>query len=268
MVGRVDHFEAWIGGRLADVGRALTDLDVAARRRFPRLSATPFTCSVCGLEGPFASVWALTGRRFHAICPGCHAYERHRLQALVLGRLASQHDFSTMKMLHIAPEPIFASRFSSDFNEYVTGDINPVGVDLQLDLTNIALESGSFDIVYASHVLEHIEDDRTALSEIARVLRPGGFAVLPVPIVGEMTVEYPHPVPTEELHVRAPGPDYFERYHRDFNRVDVYRSGQFPDRYQAWVYEDRTRFPTTSCPYRTPTTGKRHEDLVPVAYVD
>jgi SAM-dependent methyltransferase len=40
----------------------------------------------------------------------------------------------------------------------------------------------SFDAVLALEVLEHVEEDRRLMTEIARVLRPGGRAVISVPL--------------------------------------------------------------------------------------
>jgi SAM-dependent methyltransferase len=47
--------------------------------------------------------------------------------------------------------------------------------------THLPFRSGAFDAVVASDVLEHIEDDSTAVLEIARVLRPRGVVVISVP---------------------------------------------------------------------------------------
>ena len=52
---------------------------------------------------------------------------------------------------------------------------------LQADLTDLPLPDGTFDGVVAGEVLEHIEAEGQALSEVARVLRPGGVLVLSVP---------------------------------------------------------------------------------------
>ena len=41
---------------------------------------------------------------------------------------------------------------------------------------------GTFDLVLCNHVLEHIEDDQVAIKELARVLRPGGIAILQAPV--------------------------------------------------------------------------------------
>jgi SAM-dependent methyltransferase len=52
------------------------------------------------------------------------------------------------------------------------------------DLRALPVADASVDRVIASEVLEHIVDDRTALAEIARVLKPGGRAVVTVPRYG------------------------------------------------------------------------------------
>jgi SAM-dependent methyltransferase len=47
--------------------------------------------------------------------------------------------------------------------------------------TDLPFRPAVFDAVLASDVLEHIEDDHDAMSEIARVLRPGGVVIVTVP---------------------------------------------------------------------------------------
>lgn len=246
------------------IGRFATSVDIGLSKRS---SDGPFLCPSCGFSGRFAAAYAATGRRPYAICPSCGARERHRLQSLVLDLLLQRYDFSKLRVLHMAPELLIEKRFKAAGAEYVSADIDPVGVDLQIDLTCIDQPDDSYDVVYASHVLEHIRDDTAALREIVRILRPGGFAVLPVPLVGLVTIEYPEPVLSEELHVRGPAPDYYDRYQLFFDRVERYSSQEFDEKYQTWVYEDRSKYPTVWCPYRRPTLGARHLDIVPIAYV-
>lgn len=226
---------------------------------------TSFECPICGYEGPFATDWALTGRRPNAQCPSCWCSERHRTQALVMEELAKRHDFSEMSILHIAPERFNRDRFREMFGTYVTADIEGDDTDMYLDLTDTDLPDESYDVIYASHVFEHIPDDIAAAKTVARLLRPGGFAVLPVPIVCERTVEFPGlvAVDTEYGHVRAPGPDYFDRF-ADLFDIEVFTSPDLDQRFQVWVYENRTRYPTSWAPYRTPSPGRRHIDIVPV----
>jgi SAM-dependent methyltransferase len=65
---------------------------------------------------------------------------------------------------------------------YVTGDLTPGAADLELDITKLAVPDHAFDAIICSHVLEHVEDDRAAMRELHRVLAPGGWAVVMVPI--------------------------------------------------------------------------------------
>jgi SAM-dependent methyltransferase len=226
-----------------------------------------FVCPACGYEGPFLHVHPDTGTRLHAQCPGCGAMERHRLQRLVLDRLVAGGVLAGKRMLHVAPEPFLRAWFRARVGAYETADLAQRGVDHRVDLTALPFADASYDLVYASHVLEHIRDDEAALREIRRILRPGGLAVLPVPIVAPATVEYPAPSPFETFHVRAPGADYFDRYRRHFARVDVHGSGDFDPRHQLFVHEDRSRFPSARMPHRPPMPGDRHPDYVPVCWV-
>ena len=144
--------------------------------------------------------------------------------------------------------------------------MNRKDVDQNVDLRKHPFADATYDVVYASHVLEHIPEDVKAISEIRRILRPDGIAILPVPLVGKTTIEYPAPNPNEAGHVRAPGFDYFDRYERYFARIDKFSSDSLPGEYQLFVYEDRSRWPTAECPLRTPMEGEKHVDLVPVCY--
>ena len=58
----------------------------------------------------------------------------------------------------------------------------------EYDLMDLALEDGSYEFIVHSDTLEHVPDPVRALTEIRRVLRPGGRTVFTVPIViGRMT---------------------------------------------------------------------------------
>ena len=102
------------------------------------------------------------------------------------------------------------------------------GVDLEgrphapyrVDISNIPFDSASFDAAICIHVLEHVENDRQAISELYRVLRPGGWALISVPIDFErVTYEDPAIVSREERkkhfgeeqHVRIYGCDFANR---------------------------------------------------------
>jgi predicted SAM-dependent methyltransferase len=223
-----------------------------------------FTCPVCGYRGAFVDAPGPTGPRKHGCCPQCGSFERHRLQAKALETIFASFAPETHSALHFAPEQGLTAALRPRFRVYKTADLTDSRVDYQCDMRALPFDDASFDFVFASHVLEHIAEDRLAIAQIYRVLAPGGIAVLPVPIVCDATVEYPGPVASEDGHVRAPGPDYFDRYRDVFDEVVVLTSDDFAEDSQLFIYEDRTRVPNAVMPYRQPMIGTRHPDYAPV----
>ncbi len=225
-----------------------------------------FECPICRYEGTFAHVNDPTGKRENALCPSCSALERHRILCLTLDRLSQRHDFAQFDLLHFAPERQLEKLLRSRFRSYTTADLRARGVDFRVDLLELPFPDASYDVVIACHVLEHIREDIEAIKGVKRILRPGGFAILQVPILGTTTVEYPEPNPQEWNHVRAPGENYFARYQTQFREVVLFRSSDFDSRFQPYVFENRTRWPK-AYPLRPRSKGHRHEDFVPVCYV-
>ncbi|MGQ9368518.1 class I SAM-dependent methyltransferase [Azospirillum sp. ST 5-10] len=225
-----------------------------------------FACPCCGYEGKFLSRGRNAEAKPYAQCPKCGALGRHRLQRCVLDDLFRSAALSGGRVLHFAPEPFLAATLKERFETYVGADIRPLPGQVRADMRSLQFDSATFDLVYASHVLEHIDDDAHALAEVRRVLRPGGVAILPVPVVAERTVEYPEPCASEHGHVRAPGRDYYDRYKAHFARVEIKTSADYAERFQLYAYEDRTIFPNAAAPYRPPMAGDRHELDVPVCY--
>jgi SAM-dependent methyltransferase len=160
-----------------------------------------FECPLCTYSGVFRDLYIESGTRLHARCPKCYALERHRLQWLVLEKLQKDLAFVGRRVLHMAPEAFLDARLRPRCASYLTADINAAGVDRGEDLTCLSFPDSSFDLVYASHVLEHIQGDKSAIREMRRVLAPGGLAILPVPILSDETIEYATPNPNEHGHV-------------------------------------------------------------------
>jgi len=132
-------------------------------------------CPCCG--GRFRR---LSGRRlagFGGICPRCRSHPRHRAIALLLAR----GDLPGRMILHFAPEPLFDPVFARlPQIERVTADLH-AAADLRLDITQMDLPDGRFDLILCSHVLEHVPDDRAAISELRRVLAHGGLCLVLIP---------------------------------------------------------------------------------------
>ena len=226
-----------------------------------------FECPICGYSGPFLDIAPSGGPRKHARCPNCTALERHRLQFLVLEEVLRHKKTAHLKMLHIAPEPFFREFFSQRFGQYETADLKMKGVDHIVDLQHLPFGDSTYDLVYASHVLEHVPDDQRAISEIRRILKPNGIAILPVPIYPGKTLEYPEPNPQESYHVRAPGWDYFDRYERHFSKVERFSSSSQPEKYQVFIYQDHSHLSEKEHPWLPSVQGEKLGDVVPVCYV-
>ncbi|HII05866.1 MAG TPA: class I SAM-dependent methyltransferase [Methanotrichaceae archaeon] len=89
-------------------------------------------------------------------------------------------------MLEIAPQYYIQRKFRSMPNlDYVSVDLYSRIAMINMDVTDTQFEDDSFDCIFCYHVLEHILDDKMAMKEILRVLKPGGWAILHVPILAE-----------------------------------------------------------------------------------
>lgn len=139
-------------------------------------------------------------------------------------------------MLHIAPEKCLERKFQNLFGDgYVTADLNDPRVQVKMDVTNIPFDNQTFDIIYCSHVLEHVPDDRGALREFYRVLKDDGLVVLMVPVNVEETIEDPSitdPKERERLfgqwdHVRKYGPDFINRVRKAGFKAEEVLPGDF-----------------------------------------
>lgn len=137
-------------------------------------------CPVCGSTfRHFEARWNAE----NAVCWTCGSHERHRLIWLFLSKIRPELLRDAGSLLHFAPEPGIRDRLAATGGlKYTTCDLDPTVGELEIDITDIALPDGSFGAIICSHVLEHIPDDRRAMSELFRVLRPGGWLLVLVPI--------------------------------------------------------------------------------------
>jgi len=137
-------------------------------------------CPVCGGRFraflPFGLV-----RRENARCPACGSLERHRLLWLYVERHTDLLH-TPRRLLHVAPEPLLARRFQSlPHLDYVSIDLDSPRAMVRMDATRLGFRARDFDVVLCFHVLEHIEDDRAAMREFLRILKPDGWAILQSP---------------------------------------------------------------------------------------
>ncbi len=155
------------------------------------------------------------------LCPNCLSLERHRLLWLFLREKTSFFS-EKLTVLHIAPEQPFLKKFKNLSNlNYITADLYSPIVDIKTDIRKMIFENNKFDFVICNHVLEHIDAEQKAMKEILRVLKPGGKAILQVPINYSLDKTFEDPNITSDKdrqkyygqydHVRLYGKDYPER---------------------------------------------------------
>lgn len=169
-------------------------------------------------------------QRSNVLSPSTLSLERHRLIWLYL---KNETDFFTkkIKVLHMAPEQCFLSLFKKQKNlDYTTADLYSPIVDVKANILNLPFEDNSFDLIFCNHVLEHIEDDHKAMSELYRVLKKGGMGIFQIPQdlnLNKTYEDFSITSPEERMkyfgqydHVRIYGRDYFKRLRKVGFQVD------------------------------------------------
>lgn len=144
-----------------------------------------YYCPFCGKVTEFID--AGIPLRPNAACGNCYSLERHRFLYYIYLEFLNKKRTESLNILHTAPEKCFAGILSgrSDIN-YVPIDLEPDNYNFvkckKEDVTNLSFPDNSFDIVLSNHVMEHIEDENRFLSELLRVLKPGGVIYLTFPL--------------------------------------------------------------------------------------
>ena len=120
-------------------------------------------------------------------CPECGAADRDRLCALYLEkRLDAPAKEARKVLIEFAPSRAFTSLIRKKYPriEHRSADISMDGVDDRVDIMDMrSYPDGCADAFVCSHVLEHVADDRKAFRELYRILKPGGWGILLVPIL-------------------------------------------------------------------------------------
>ena len=172
-------------------------------------------CPCCGWKG----------RRFHdylevgftvpqSVCPECDSHARHRLLFLWLEREYPLQDKSGVALV-FAPEKALSPvwELASRLQIYTVDLEAARKPSLRADMRQLPMTADSVDLIWCHHVLEHIEDDRAAMRELFRILRPSsGQLIVSVPMEpGTMTREYGFANSREAGHWRMYGDDFADR---------------------------------------------------------
>lgn len=159
-------------------------------------------------------------QRQNVLSPGTLSLERHRLMWLYLKNETGFFK-DKLKVLHMAPEQSFYKRFRKLQNlDYITCDLNSPIADVKADIQDLPFEDNSFEVIFCNHVLEHVADDKKALSELYRVMKPGGWGIFQVPIRYQLDKTFEDSTITDKKeriekfgqydHVRVYGMDYYD----------------------------------------------------------
>ena len=162
--------------------------------------------------------------RKNALSPSTLSLERHRLLWLYLKNETTLFE-KKIKLLHFAPEQAFYRRFKKLSNiQYDTIDINSPLAKIKADICDLPINDNSYDFILCNHVLEHVLDDKKAMSELYRVLKKGGTGIFQVPIDMKREKTFQDDSITNKLernkifgqydHVRVYGKDYYKRLAR------------------------------------------------------
>jgi SAM-dependent methyltransferase len=198
-------------------------------------------CGFCGFRGSFIpKAFGLEQ------CPMCKSGSHHRLEAWFL----EKHKILRpgLHVLHFAPEICLTKYFLQFPIRYETADLSQKGVMHKIDLQTQIVAEGTYDLIIANHILEHIPDDRAALKNIWRMVRNGGLAIFTVPIS-------PSSDETDEDLTITDVQERSRRYGQG-DHLRLYGKGDLLARLTAAGFEASTWVLPTDAPIGTLTLGR------------
>ena len=172
------------------------------------------------------------------VCPRCMSNARERLAYLYLKDRTSLFD-QPARVLHVAPEPQLAKVLKrSPKMKYVSADLFEPGVMTHFDIQQTPFADQTFDVVICNHVMEHVSDDSVAMAEVYRILKPGGWAMLQVPIALKLDRTIEDPTATTDAQ-------RIERFGQE-DHVRLYCRGDYIQRLEAAGFAVNVEsYPTT-----------------------
>jgi len=160
-------------------------------------------CNICGWRGEkFLTPYnTRMGREYGAVCPECGSGPPQRilfkyLRKHFLSDYLDKISHRNFLCLEVGPDPSNPVEKALNGIVYISVDLGESHAMFPMDLTALTFKDKTFDLIVCSHVLEHIQDDATAMRQIYRVLRDDGVALIQIPIGyyddpdGKSTVEF------------------------------------------------------------------------------
>lgn len=158
-------------------------------------------CPCCGqvvIYNPLSDYYYEMQQRYHMAavrgetlnseeysCPNCGASDRDRIIISFLKKEGLEESAEGTKVLQIAPAASISGWITlhCPHIKYETTDLYMEDVSYPSDIMNMEMVSDeTYDVIICSHVLEHVQDDRKALREMKRILKPEGKIIFLVPI--------------------------------------------------------------------------------------
>jgi len=166
--------------------------------------------------------------RLDVICPYCGSWSRHRVLADYLEKHINTMD---SKMLIFAIPRAYITYFQRNKQKYLSADYYNRMADVKADIQELPYRDNEFDFISCDHVLEHVPDDTKALSELRRIVKPGGVVAISVPIMSclKKTYEDGSVVSPEDRwrefgqadHLRVYGMDFIDKLHAVGFNVEI-----------------------------------------------
>lgn len=180
-----------------------------------------YACNICQRSfDSFLASYSTPPRA--SSCPFCSSDERTRHLYIYL--LALYQKLENKKILHIAPELQLQRFLKASGAEYVDCDLSRTDVSCREDITHLSFSDNTFDYTICMHILEHVLDDQQAISELYRVLKPGGMAIVAVPLAATAMEDYT--ITSPDARKAAYGErDHVRNYSHDLLESKLHKSG-------------------------------------------
>lgn len=142
-------------------------------------------------------------QRQDLICPFCYSSPRQRI--IASWGETNKDTLTGSRILYFAPEYSMLRWLKHNSIKVTTADLFASGVDLKLDITDIDLPDGSYDLIICNHVLEHVSSYKDALNELHRILTPDGLLIISFPIDPGRNTVFEQEADTPEERIRLFG---------------------------------------------------------------
>ena len=168
-----------------------------------------YQCSICNTR---LKKWIPINNESDYLCPACGSIARTRFLSMVLDEQLNLKDQS-WRVLHFSPSRALKRKLRKYSKlEYITTDYESTHEDRNYDITSVPEADNSFDLIICFHVLEHIPDDKQAMQELFRLVKPGGHVLLQTPFQEGATYEDPSITSEAEREIHFGQKDHVRIY--------------------------------------------------------